>query len=251
MRERPLRSPERVPEKLILHRHGNAVESGELVRRAVEHTFGTRAVVAADVDDEGVVQLAQIFDGLDDTPDLMVGVGKIGAVDVRLLDEELLLVKAQGVPFRQVFRPRCQLGILGHDAEPFLVGKDLLAHLVPALVKQVHVADLLDPLGRGMVRRMGGARYVVDEPRLARRDLLELLHVLDRLVRHRRLEVPAGIVQEGIDSGGIAEQVWLPLARITSYETVEVVEAHSIRPLIERSGLARLVKGRVVVFAEP
>jgi hypothetical protein len=75
--------------------------------------------------------------------------------------------------------------------------------------------------------------------------------MLDRLVGHRRLEVPAGIIEEGIDSGGVAEQIWLPLARFTSYETVEVVKAHSIRPLIEWSGLARLVEGCVVVFAEP
>ncbi len=49
----------------------NAIEGGELVRRAVEHAFGARAVVTTDVDDQGVVEFAQVFDGLDDPTDLM------------------------------------------------------------------------------------------------------------------------------------------------------------------------------------
>ena len=77
VREGPVRSPERVPEELVLDRHGNAIEGGELVRRAVEHAFGARAVVAADVDDQGVVEFAEVFDGLDDPADLVVGVGEV------------------------------------------------------------------------------------------------------------------------------------------------------------------------------
>ena len=43
------------------------------------------------------------------------------------------------------------------------------------------------------MRRMGGARHVVDEPRLAGSDLLEPFHVVDGLIRHGRLKVPARI----------------------------------------------------------
>ena len=110
VRERPVRSPELVPEELVLDRHGNAVERGELVRRAVEHPFGARAVVAADVDDQGVVELAEVFDGLDDPTDLVVGVCEVRPIDVRLLDEELLLLPAEGVPLRQFLRPRRSVG---------------------------------------------------------------------------------------------------------------------------------------------
>ena len=81
-----------IPEELVLDRHGDAVEGRELVRRAVEHAFGARAVVAADVDDQGVVEFAQVLDRLDHPADLVVGVGKVGPIDVRLLDEELLLL---------------------------------------------------------------------------------------------------------------------------------------------------------------
>ena len=66
--------------ELVFHRHGYAVEGGELVRRPVEHAFGTRAVIAADVDDQGVVEFTEVFDGLDDPSDLMVGVGEIGSI---------------------------------------------------------------------------------------------------------------------------------------------------------------------------
>ena len=98
VREGALRAPERIPEHLVLHRHGDAVEGGELVRRAVEHALGARAVVAADVDDQRVVELAHVLDRLDDAADLVVGVGEIGGVDVRLPDEELLLVGVERVP---------------------------------------------------------------------------------------------------------------------------------------------------------
>jgi len=42
--------------------------------------------VARDVDDQRVVELAQVLDGLDDAPDLMIGVGEVGAEDVGRAD---------------------------------------------------------------------------------------------------------------------------------------------------------------------
>ena len=62
------------------------------------------------------------------------------------------------------------LRVLRDHAELLLVGEDLLAQRVPALVEQVHVADLLDPFRRRVVRRMRAAGNVVDEERLARVD---------------------------------------------------------------------------------
>ena len=54
---------------------------------------------------------AEVFDGLDDPADLMVGVGEVSPIDIRLLDEELLLLPAERIPLRQFFRPRRQLGV--------------------------------------------------------------------------------------------------------------------------------------------
>jgi hypothetical protein len=54
--------PQNGYQRTVLHRHRNAIEGGELVRCAVEHAFSTRAIVATDVDDQGVVELAEVFD---------------------------------------------------------------------------------------------------------------------------------------------------------------------------------------------
>ncbi len=115
----------------------------------------------------------------------------------------------------------------------------------------MHVADLLDPLRRRMVRGVRAARHVIDEERLVGRDLLQLLHVMDRLVGHGRGQVPARIALEREDGRRVAEQVRLPLAGVAADEAVEVLEAHAVRPLLEGSGRGRLIEGRVVILAEP
>ncbi len=135
--------------QLVLDRNLDAVEHGDFVRRADQCAFGARTVVAADVDDERVVELAHVLDGLDDAADLVVGVGEIGGIDLDLADEHLLLVGGELVPIlQQVVRPGRHLCVLRNHAEPLLVGEDRLAQFVPALVEQVHVADLLDPFRR-------------------------------------------------------------------------------------------------------
>ena len=123
MREGSVRSPELVPQELILDRHGDAIEGGELVRRAVEHALGARAVVAADVDDQRVVELAHVLDRLDDAADLVVGVREVRPEHVGLLDEELLLVPAQRIPLRQFLRPRRQLRVGGMMPSRFWLAK--------------------------------------------------------------------------------------------------------------------------------
>jgi hypothetical protein len=45
--------------------------------------------------------------------------------------------------------------------------------------------------------------------------------------------------------------VRLPLAGVSADKAEEIIEAHPVGPLIERPGLARLERGRVVVLAEP
>jgi hypothetical protein len=95
------------------------------------------------------------------------------------------------------------------------------------------------------------AGYVVDEKALVRSDGLEFPHVLHGLVGHGGGQVPAGTALEGIDGCRIAEEVRLPLAGVTAGEAIKVLEAHAVRPLVDRPGLGRLIEGRVVVLAEP
>ena len=52
----------------------------------------------ADVDDERVVELAHVLDGLDHPADLVVGVGQVRGVDLGLADEQLLLVGGELCP---------------------------------------------------------------------------------------------------------------------------------------------------------
>ena len=151
----------------------------------------------------------------------MVGIGEVGPEDVGLLDEEFLFLPTEGIPLRQILRPRRQLGIGGHEAQPCLVGEDGLANLVPAAVEEAQIADLLDPFRRRVMWRVGAAWYVIDEERFAGRDLLELLHVLDRVIGHRRGQVPARLALEGIDGGRIAEQVRLPLTGVAADKAVK------------------------------
>ena len=101
------------------------------------------------------------------------------------------------------------------------------------------------------MRRMRAAGHVINEERFVGRDLLELFHVLDCIVGHRRGQIPTGLPLKRIDGRRVAEQVRLPLAGVAADEPVEILEAHADRPLIERPGLARLIEGRVVILAEP
>ena len=89
------------------HLHGlgegqNAVVGGHLVERALQGAFGAGAVVAADVDDQRVVELAHVLDRLDDAADLMVGIGGVGGEDLRLARIEFLLHQRKRVPPRQL-----------------------------------------------------------------------------------------------------------------------------------------------------
>ncbi len=97
----------------------DVVELSNLVGRAVRRSFGARAIVAADEDDQCVVELADVLHCLDDATDLMVGVGEIRGICVDLADEQLLLVRAQSIPFLQFVGPRRQLSVRRDYAELF------------------------------------------------------------------------------------------------------------------------------------
>ena len=126
--------------ELLLDGRIDAIEHRDFVGRADHRPFGAGAVVALDVDDQRVVELAQVLHRLDHPADLMVGVGDVGREDIHLAEKQLLLVGRKLVPLlEEVLRPRRELGVGRNHAELLLVLEDLLAQLVPALVEQVHV----------------------------------------------------------------------------------------------------------------
>ena len=116
----------------------------------------------------------------------------------------------------------------------------------------MHVADLLDPLRRRMVRRVRAARDVVAEERHRRIDVVQLVHPVDGVIRHRGGQVPLRIADIGIDRRGVAEQVRLPLARCRRRRSRRSTRSPC------RSATGRTVRPgspdpgrRVVVLAEP
>jgi hypothetical protein len=160
--------------------------------RPDQRPLGAGAVVAVDVDDEGVVELAHGLDGLDHAADLMIDVGHVGGEHVNLAEEQLLLVRDALVPvLEQVPRPWRQLGVLGNDAQLLLVREDSLADLVPAVVEQVHGADPVHPILRRVVRGVRAARHVVEEERLLGGERVHAGQVVDGVVGHRGREVMA------------------------------------------------------------
>ena len=135
--------------------------------------------------------------------------------------------------------------------QPLLVGEDGVAQFVPAIVEQVHGADLVNPLLRRVMGRMNTARDVIDEERLAR-------------ARSRRAASYTGsprrpspwsdsIFPPGKGWIGVVlrNRLRLPLAGVAADKSVKIIKAHPGRPLVERPGLARLIKWRVVVLAKP
>src|SRR5690242_18262320 len=105
----------------------------------------------------------------------------------------------------------------------------------------MHFTDFLDPLRRRMMRGVRAAWHVVNKKWLFGRDLLEFRHVLDGLVGHGGGEVPARMALKWEDGTRVAIQVRLPLTGITADEAIEVFEAHTVRPLVEGTGLGRLI----------
>ena len=210
---------------------------GQVERRADGGAFGARAIVAADVDDQRVVELAQVFHCLDHAANFMVGIGHIGGEYLRLAGEQLLLIGVERIPLRQDIRPGSELRIRRDDAEPLLVGENLLAQIVPAHVELA--VELLDPFRRRLMRRMRAAGHVIEEERLVRRSGIQLLHVLDRLVRHIGGQVVAGLPDPRKDLGMIAEEIGRPLVGLTAHEPIEILEAHPDWA-IGRKGPARL-----------
>ena len=227
----------------------DAVVRGVLVGRAGQRAFGTGAVVAVDINDQRVVELALILHFLDDAADLVVGIGRVAGVDLGLPGEQLLLVGRQRFPFRQIVGPGRKVRIRGNNSQPFLIGENLLAHGIPAHVELA--LEFFDPLRLRLVRRVAAAGNVVDEERLVGRSGVELLDVFDRLVRHVGGEVIVGFADPRKNLPVVLEQIRRPLVGLAAHEAVEVVKTHSRRPLVERAGDGVLVGWRVVVLAEP
>ena len=94
-----IRAPDIVELQLFFNRDIDGLNRGQVERRADGRAFGAGAVIAADVDDERVIELSQVFHLLDDTTDFVVGIGHIRGEDIRLADEQFLFIGIKRIPF--------------------------------------------------------------------------------------------------------------------------------------------------------
>ena len=124
---RGVRAAERLEAAVLLDQLGlllgvehEPVEERQLVERAGRRALHARAVVAPDVEDERVVEVAELLDRVEQAPDVPVGVLLVAAVDLHLPGVERLRGVVEVVPGRQLVRPRRQLGVRRDDPELLL-----------------------------------------------------------------------------------------------------------------------------------
>src|SRR5260370_31834815 len=80
----------------------DAVVGCHLVKCSLQSAFGARTVVAANVDNERVIELALILNFLNDPANLMVGIGDISSENLSLARVEVLLEQRDRIPPRQL-----------------------------------------------------------------------------------------------------------------------------------------------------
>ena len=90
----------------------------------------------------------------------------------------------------------------------------------------------------GRVMRACCAGYVLHKKSLAGIYLVNTVQIFNRFIGHARNQVPSRLAVKGVNLRRVAIEVRLPLVRITTDETVKVLEAQTGRPPVERSNLA-------------
>ena len=163
--------------------------------------------------------------------------------------EDLLLIGIERVPRFDPLRPLGELRVRRDDAHLLLLGDGQLALLVPALIELA--LELLDPLLWRVMRCVRRAGRVIGEERLVGRHGVLHAQPGDRLVSHVCVEVVVGIVVRRLDRPRVLDERRRPLIGVAADEAIEIFKAEADRPKIERTRLARLPVGHVVVLAEP
>ena len=238
--------------KLHLVRERDAVLHRELVERAGDRPLHAGPVVAPHPDDQGVVELAQLIDRVDDATDVVVRVLRVPGVHLHLAGVEGLQLVGHVVPGRERLVARGQLRVGRHDTELLLAGEGLFAQPVPSLVELALV--LVGPVLRDVMGGVAAPGRVVDEERLVRLLGAHAVEPFDGPIRHRVGEV-VRILRVVVALGGtddllVLRKARIPLARSSAQDPVEVVEPPAVRPAVQRPGRTLLAVGRQVPLAE-
>ena len=225
----------------------DAVERHHLVVGALGAALGAGAVVADDVEEERVVELADRLELRHQPAHLVVGVLGEAGEGLHLPLEEPLLLGGHVVPGRDLRGPGRELRVGGDHAQLLLAREGLLAQLVPAAAELALV--LLDPLLRRVVRGVRGAGREVHVERLVGRQRLLGAHPVDRLVGHVDREVVVRRLPV-LDARDAVVDGRRPLVGLAADEAVELVEAGAGGPAVVGTGDRHLPRRRLVVLAE-
>jgi hypothetical protein len=160
-----------------------------LAERPLQATFGARAVVSDDVEDQGVVQLSGLIEAVDHAADLVVGKGEVAGVVFHQPGVHTFRVGRLIVPGGNFLRPRSELCPFWNDPEFELPGVGYLALLVPPVIELA--LELVAPFFRSVMRGMRCRGGVIHEPRFVLIGGACIPHPGDGLVGHVGGEVVA------------------------------------------------------------
>jgi hypothetical protein len=213
----------------------HAVEVRHLVEGAVHGAFRRGAVVADDVEDERVVEHAELLDRVDDAADVVVGVLQESGVHLHLAFEHGLQLRRHVVPGRYLGVSRGQVRVVGQQPEFALPGECLLTLLIPSLCEAPTV--LLRPFGRHVMRRVGRTGGEVHEERAVGHERLLRPDPVDRVIGQVLRQVVPLFGRRGwFDGRRPLVQRGLPLVVLAADEAVEGLEPTAARrPGVERS----------------
>ncbi len=207
-----------------------------------------RAVVTAHVDEQRVVPLPKLGDGVDDPPDLGVGMGQEARVDLHQAPGYRLVPIVVVRPRGYLLGSWRQLGTGGNDAHLDLAGIYPLAQRIPALVELA--GEPVRPLRPHVVGTVCRAGREVEEERLVGRRRLLQPDPVDCLVGEILAEVVVVAAKVRLNGCGLVVQRRFVLGGVAAQETVEAFEPESGGPAVERPGGADLPGRGEVRLAE-
>src|SRR5215813_12136941 len=179
----------------------------------------------------------------------MVSVRQSSGVNLHHPRVHSFLIHRQRIPRWNLFRSLCQLGLRWHHPKLDLTSQSFLPDFVPSLIEFPLV--LRNPILGSMVWCMRAAGAVVQQPRFIRCDRVLHPHPGNRFVRQIAIEYVRGVAKVWLNGRGVLIQRRVPLIAVAAEKAVEVLEAKTGRPQVERPRLARHPVRYVVHLAEP
>ena len=134
---------------------------------SVNRSFSGRAVVAGQIDDEGVVTNAKIFDGIEHPADLVVCVCEKRSKDLHQATGNRLVPIWIVVPTRHLLWPGSERSSGWDHTRVELTLVDLTPKLIPTLIEQTR--ESFDPLRPHVMRSVDSRRSEITEERFVRR----------------------------------------------------------------------------------